>query len=137
MTLDRFVKDNSVVATLYKIPKNRVLQYEIILGVKMGPQLKRYILNYGLLMYKHIRLFGINYIQKFESDMITETLFLHKEFGNKTHNLIAVEDQGDGDYYLVDEKDRVFRFICGCNELEETGLTLNQYILERFTSISI
>lgn len=137
MTLANFVKENGVVTTLYKIPENRIPQYEKVLGVKMGPQLKRYILNYGLLMYKHIRLFGINYIQKYESDMVTETLFLHKDFGDKTRNLIAVEDQGDGDYYLVDEEDRVFRFICDCNELEETGLTLNQYILERFTSVSI
>lgn len=137
MTLDNFVEKYGVVSTLYSVPEDKIPKYENMLSVKMGPQLKRYILNYGLLMYKYIRLFGINYIQDDSSDMVTETLFLHKEFGNKTRNLIAIEDQGDGDYYLVDEEDRVFRFICDCNELEETGLTLNQYILKRFTSVSI
>ena len=136
MTIDEFIKNNKVTLTFNRITEADIPHYEELLGVKIGPQMRAYLLNYGLLMYKYVRFFNINTVQGDNSDMVDETVFIHKQFP-KTQGLIAFEDQGDGDYYLVDSEDRVYNFLDGNNEIVDTGLTLNEYILKRFESVQL
>lgn len=134
MELKDFIKNNNVDYSFNRISESFLLEIESIVGVKIGEQLKDYILHYGYLGYEHIELFGVNNAQKTDSDMIQRTLFLHKRFDN-TKGLIAIEDQGDGDYYLVNSEDAVYRFIAGSKELLVTNMKLNEYILNRFLSV--
>ena len=63
--------------------------------------------------------------------MIKQTEYLHKYFA-KTNGLIALENQVEGDYYLVNSNDQVFEFDSELYELTDTGIGLEDYILQRF-----
>lgn len=131
MTLIDFIKNNHVDYSFNRITIDMIPDYEIKVNVFFGEQLKKYIVEYGYLGYKHIELFGINNYQGINSDMVNKTLHLHDKF-DKTRDLIAIEDQGEGDYYLVDSNDIVFRFILANNELVPQKIDLFEYILKRF-----
>ncbi len=131
MTLVEFINNNDVDYTFNRIPEEKIDELESKIGVSFGEQLKKYVLEYGYLGYKHIELFGVNNSEVTNSDMIKKTLRLHTRF-EKTKDLIAVEDQGDGDYYLVDSDDRIYRFIAPNNELIPMNIDLFEYILKRF-----
>lgn len=133
MKIDEFIENHNVDYSYNRVNEIFLPEIEKKVGVRVGEQLKRYIMNYGYLGYKHIELFGVNSSQGFESDMIKQTLLLHKWF-DATKNLIALEDQGDGDYYLVDETDMVYRFIPN-NNISKTGSDLDDYILNRFLTV--
>lgn len=130
MNLKEFITSHNVDYSYNRANEAFLSKMESLVGVRIGKQLKDYIINYGYLGYKHIELFGVNNSQGIDSDMIKKTLLLHKRF-NVTKSLIAIEDQGDGDYYLVDETDMVYRFLPE-NNLSETGLSFDEYILSRF-----
>ena len=134
MELRDFIEKNSVDYSYNRVSESFLPEMESLVGVKLGDQLKEYILRYGYLGYKHVELFGVNNAQTVNSDMIKRTVFLHERFGI-TAGLIAVEDQGDGDYYMVDPEDKVYRFTAGSKVPVSTGLCLNEYILKRFLSV--
>lgn len=133
MTLNEFVENNAVDYSYNRISEDKIREMEIFLKVGFGDQLKKYILCYGYLGYKYIELYGINSFQGINSDMVKKTVWLHGYF-EKTKGLIAVEDQGDGDYYLVDSNDSVYRFVADNNELIPQDTDLFNYILNRFLS---
>jgi hypothetical protein len=64
----------------------------------------------------------------------TQTLYLHRYFP-KTTNFIAIVNQGEGDYFLVNEDDRVFEFDCCLKELSSTNSSLFEYISKRFEKV--
>lgn len=134
MTLVEFINNNDVDFSFNRISENNIFEIEKTIGVSLGSQLKQYILEYGYLGYKHIELFGVNNFQGINSDMLNKTLRLHK-ISEKTIGMIAVEDQGDGDYYLVDSNDMIYRFILDNNELLPQNIDLFSYILQRFMTI--
>lgn len=105
---------------------------EDITGVKVGKQLVEYMTTYGYLIYDSIELYGITARQEVkDSDLVKQTLYLHKYFPS-TKGYIALENQGDGDYYIVDSTDTVYEFISEQNKLVETGLKLFDYIIKHF-----
>ena len=130
MNLREFINSHNVDYSYNRVNETFLSKMEGLVGVKIGEQLKNYIINYGYLGYKHIELFGVNNSQGIASDMIKQTLLLHKRF-DVTKSLIVIEDQGDGDYYLVDETDMVYHFLPE-NNLSATGHSFNEYILRRF-----
>lgn len=134
MELKDFINNNDVDYSYNRVNESFLPEMERIVGVKIGEQLKDYILKYGYLGYEHIELFGVNNFQLADSDMIRRTLFLHEHF-DVTEGFIAIEDQGDGDYYLVDCNDMIYRFIAASKELTSTDLDVNKYILKRFLSV--
>lgn len=133
MTLIKFIKNNDVDYSFNRITLDMISEIENKVNVLFGEQLKNYIVEYGYLGYKYIELFGINNYQGINSDMVNKTLCLHKKF-EKTRDLIAIEDQGDGDYYLIDSNDMVYRFVLANNELVPQKIDLFEYILQRFMS---
>lgn len=131
MTLIDFIKENDVYYSYNRVEESFICEMEKKLGTTVGVQLKKYILDYGYLGYKYVELFGVNNHLGLNSNMIKKTKMLNERF-NKTKKLIAIENQGDGDYYLVDEKDFVYRFIEDTDEIIPQNINLFEYILKRF-----
>jgi len=105
-------------------------QYDL----KMGPQLRTYVLDYGYLGCKNVEFYGVNAIQKEKSDMFVQTEYLHKYF-DLTKNFIAFESEGEGDYVLIDENDEMWLFNSEEKKLAKTNKVLFEYIEETFDAL--
>lgn len=134
MTLEEFINNNDVDCTKNLINKADIESIVEKMNVSIGDQLKKYILRYGYLGYRHIEFYGMNSKQMNESDMITQTIYLHKYFP-KTNCFIAFENIGDGNYAVVSSEDYVFEYSTEENKVYDTGYKLEEYILKRFQSI--
>lgn len=110
--------------------KSDINQAENKIGIKFGKQLINYLLNYGYLAKDNIELYGINNKQKLNSDMVKETLYLHKQYP-KLKSYVAIENQGDGDYYLIDSRDNIYEFIIDDENIKNININLKEYIKNR------
>lgn len=135
MDIKQFVLDNDVDYSNALIDENLLKQAETTLGVKFGDELRAYLLQYGYLGHSFVEFYGMNSRQKLESDLVKQSLYLHKYFP-KTQSCIAIENQGEGDYYLVNNNDDVFRFVTEDNQLINSNKKLFDFIIERFKSVS-
>lgn len=133
MAYKKFVEENDVDFTKNLVNEKELLQLEKSVGVTFGPQLKEYILTYGYLGFMAVEFYGVNSKQKEKSDLITQTLYLHKYF-EKTQPYIAFENVGEGKYILLDENDTVYSYSSEQDIIQSLGLELNEYILKRFNS---
>lgn len=133
-TLESFVEKNSVEKSDSLIDEKMLKQIENYIGVKIGGILSQYLLKYGYLSYEYIELYGITKLQGTDSDMVKQTLYLHEYFP-LTKKCIALENQGEGDYYLVNSEDKVFEYDTELGELTDMKLNLEDYILQRFRSV--
>ncbi len=106
-------------------------KYEKIIGIKFGPMLKNYILNYGYIGLNNIEFYGINNNQKEQSDLIIQTIYLHNTF-NITKDYIAFENMGEGLYILIDDRDMLYKFISETSELLALNINLYEHISNRF-----
>ena len=109
-------------------------EVEKSLNIKLGTSLAEYILQYGYLIYGSVELYGITKRQGLDSDMVKQTNYLHKHF-DKTSNFIALENAGEGDYYLVDSADNVFEYDSELNELIDAKMKLEDYLISRFSEM--
>ena len=134
MILESFISANNVLHTTRLIDEEQLQKVEEFIGLSFGPQLKEYILKYGYLSYKHSELYGINSNQNLDSDLVKQTLYLHNYF-HITRGFIALENQGEGDYYIVDEDDNVYEYDTEIKELNKTNMKVFDYILQRFQSL--
>lgn len=130
-TLDAFIQSHDV--DYSKTPANDsiVKNAESKLGVKFGPQLYKYLTQYGYLGYEHVEFHGITKQQGLNSDMVKDTLKVHKLSSN-TRNMVVIENQGEGDYFLVDSKDKVYEFDVNMGKVVPTKYSLFRYIEYRF-----
>ncbi len=132
--LKDIIKDRDIDFSSNRINVNQLGEYENHMGVIFGEQVSNYITEYGYLGYEFIEFYGINAAQGLDSDMVTTTKWLHSAFP-QTKGLTAIEDQGDGDYYLADENDNIYRLLDSTGELTGTQLKFNDYVLERFKTV--
>lgn len=131
-TLSDFITKNDVESTHNRISVDDLAAIQKELGISFGSQLSKYVLEFGYLAFGSIELYGINSRQGSASDMIKQTRYLH-DYYPCTNPFVALENRGDGDYYVVDSRDNVFEFIPDQNnELKDTGMVLFDYILKRF-----
>lgn len=130
MKLSEIINGRDIDVSPAPIQPSDIGMAEALLGVKVGPQLKEYLTEYGYIGYGFVEMYGINSKMGPRSSMIKRTVTLH-EHSQKTKKLIAVEDQGDGDYYLVDSDDNVFRYLESRDELTDTQMKLFEYIAQR------
>jgi len=131
MDYKEFVKQNDVDCTKNLINEQELDELEKNVGLKFGSQLKDYILSYGYLGFLAVEFYGINSKQKEKSDLITQTLYLHKYF-DKTKQYIAFENIGEGRYILVDENDNMYSYSSEQDSIQSLGVDLGEYILGRF-----
>lgn len=101
MELNKMLENFQIDKSKNLISSNEIPLYEEMMGAKIGEQLRLYILECGFLAYKFIEFFSISSYRVEKSSMVVKTIYLHKQFP-QTLGLIAFEDVGDGDYYLVD-----------------------------------
>ncbi|TXJ46423.1 hypothetical protein EPJ70_01625 [Brachyspira aalborgi] len=134
MDIKEFVEKNNLEKCKNLIKVEQLNNIEKEIKIKFGNELKKYILEYGYLAYEYIELYGINSKQGIESDMVKQTLYLHKYFP-KTINYIAVENLGDGNYYIVDNKDNIYKYISEEDKIVDMQLKLFKYIMNRFNEI--
>lgn len=134
MDIQTFVIQNEVEYSDSLIETNDVPKIENAIGVSMGDELKMYILTYGYLAYKFSELYGVTARQLLDSDLVKQTLYLHSYYP-ETLGLIAIEKQGEGDYYLVDSEDNVFELDTELKSLIPTSKKVFEYIIQRFESI--
>lgn len=132
-TLDAFIQSHDV--DYSKTPANDsiVKNAESKLGVKFGPQLYKYLTQYGYLGYEHVEFHGITKQQGLNSDMIKDTLKVHK-LSQDTRNMVVIENQGEGDYFLVDSNDKVYEFDINMGKVVPTKYSLFRYIEDRFNN---
>lgn len=93
-----------------------------------------YLLKYGYLGFEYVEFFGMNPRQGLKSDLIEQTLYMHKYFP-ATSDLIAIENQGEGDYYLVDSEDVVYEYDVSLKRERKTGKKLFEHIVQRFENV--
>lgn len=130
MKLSEIINGRDIDVSPAPIRTSDIGMAEVLLGVTVGSQLKEYLTEYGYIGYGFIEMYGINSKMGPRSSMIKRTVALHERHP-KTKALIAIEDQGDGDYYLVDSNDRVFRYLESRDELTDAEMTLFEYIDQR------
>ena len=80
MDIKQFIAENDVDKGNALIDVKLLEQAEQTVGVRFGEELTEYLLKYGYLGYEYIELYGMNSRQGLESDMIKQTLYLHKYF---------------------------------------------------------
>lgn len=129
--LDAFVIQHNVDHSNSQIDASMLEQAEKATGTKFGKELTAYLLKYGYLGFEHVELYGMNSRQGLKSDLVSQTKYLHQHYPD-TSSLVAIENQGEGDYYLVDGEDNVYEYDTNMKQLRKTGLKLFKYILKRF-----
>lgn len=134
MDLKEFMSKNNVTSTTRLVSTDVLLEAEKKIGLTFGEQLKEYLLKYGYLRFKFAELYGINSNQNLDSDLIKQTLYLHKYFP-ETCKYIAIENQGEGDYYIVDSYDNVYEYDSNLKEVVNINQKLFEYIIKRFEEI--
>lgn len=132
--LAKYVAENGVEHSSSLVGNNSIPVLGKKLGVKIGPCLSEYITRYGYLIFSSVELYGVTGRQGLESDMVKQTEYLNKYF-SKTCGYIALENQGDGDYYLVNSRDQVFEYDSETDKLTDLHLGLEDYILKRFKDV--
>lgn len=125
-----FIDSHNVDNSSFCVQNSDIPFFEAEMSVHIGPQLRAYILNFGYLGYEFVEFFGINSKMMEKSTMVKETIYLHKYFC-KTNDLIAFENQGDGDYYLVDKNDNMYNYFSSRDELTPLNIKLFDYIMDR------
>ena len=134
MTLQTFIDEYDVEYSTNLIKKEDLIKVSDKMGVQIGKELADYILQYGYLAFEYSELYGINSRQFLESDMVKQTIYLHSYYP-ETREYIAIENQGEGDYYIVDKNDYIYEFDVEMSTLTPTLIKLYEYILNRFESI--
>ena len=134
MDIKHFISENNVDKCNALIDVEMLEQAEQLIGVRFGKELREYLLKYGYLGYDYIELYGINARQGMDSDMVKQTLYLHLYFPI-TRPYVALENQGDGDYYLINSNDEVYEYNSEQEKMMDVGMSLFEYILQRFQSI--
>jgi hypothetical protein len=134
MDIQTFVTQNKVECSNSLIEVSDIAKIEKVTGVSFGNELKNYILTYGYLAYKFSELYGVTARQLLDSDLVKQTLYLHSYYP-ETSRFVAIENQGEGDYYLVDAEDNVFEFDTELKSLTPTSKKVFEYIIQRFESI--
>ena len=103
---------------------------EKAMGVTIGAQLKRYLVDYGYLGYGSVEFYCIIQRLGLASDMVRQTKYLHECFP-KTNGYIAFGTHGDGIYILVDSSDVVYIYDTIKDQLSLEDPSISHYILNR------
>ena len=107
--------------------KQQVGMAETILHTRFGPQLRRYLTEYGYVACGPIEFYGMTGQMGVHSDLVVQTSRLRQDDLALRHGFVALENLGDGAYALVDGSDAVYRYLIGTKP-NNTGKDLEQYI---------
>lgn len=106
-------------------------EMEKFLCVKIGRELREYILEFGHIEYEYIEFLGVNSLEKMNSDMVKLTVRLHENH-EKTKSFVALESIGDSIYTLINADDSVYCYDAVLDDFPIfTGKKLSAYIEEK------
>ena len=134
-TLRDIVENYDVDCTQNLIDSIKLLDFQTLLNVNFGEILKEYLLNYGYIGFQSIEFYGINSKQLEKSDMITQTIYLHKYFP-KTKGFIVFNNMDGHNYVLVDSEDKIYYYNTQNNQITYTNSNLCDFIVNQFESIN-
>ena len=134
MKLKDFIQSHDIDQSKNLIDESLLKAAEQMTGISFGSELREYLLQYGYLGYGFAELYGMNARQGLNSDMVKETLYLH-EYYPETKEFVAIENQGEGDYYLVNGKNEVYEYDVNLGKLVQMKYTLFEYIAHRFEQV--
>ena len=134
MKLKDFIQSHDIDQSKNLIDESLLKAAEQMTGISFGSELSEYLLQYGYLGYGFAELYGMNARQGLNSDMVKETLYLH-EYYPETKEFVAIENQGEGDYYLVNGRDEVYEYDANLGKLVQMKYTLFEYIVHRFEQV--
>ena len=134
MKLKDFIQSHDIDQSKNLIDESLLKAAEQMTGISFGSELREYLLQYGYLGYGFAELYGMNARQGLNSDMVKETLYLH-EYYPETKEFVAIENQGEGDYYLVNGRDEVYEYDANLGKLVQMKYTLFEYIVHRFEQV--
>lgn len=130
-----FIEKHKVDYSSNRITEDFIPELEKKLGVKVGTQMKDYLLNYGYLGYEYLEFLGINSVQGFESDMVKKTERLYSAH-ESLRDFLVIEAEEHDSWYIVDSNDRVFRLDLEQRELWPENKDLFAFIWKRFCEIA-
>lgn len=112
-------------------PSHQLLRdMERLLDVRLGQQLRTYLLTYGCICIGGTEFYGATMRAALRSEIVLHTEFLHSQFA-KTNNLVAIEPIRNGQYPLVSSDDSVSFYDPERDVLTASGVDLDTYILGR------
>lgn len=130
MDLIDYLPTRDIEFAKHRIKEGSLNTYEKLINCTFGDQVKRYLLDLGFVNYRTVEIYGITADLGGDSDMIKTTKRLQKSFP-VLNGLIAVENQGDGDYYLVDQNDQMHRFLIATKEVIDLHMSFEDYVISR------
>ncbi len=132
MLLDKIAELNDIEFSDKPCSSALIKKISKVVNCSVGEQLVEYLSRFGFCSFEYVELYGANERQKLNSDMVLKTLELH-EYHPNTQAYLLLEDQGDGDYLLIDGKDKIYSYIPTLNkEIIDMRQDLRTYILERY-----
>lgn len=134
MKLSEIVKGKKIDCSPTPIRESDIIAVEIYLDAKIGNQLKEYLTNYGYIGCGFVEMYGIDRRMLMRSDMVKNTMLMHEQHPN-TKGLIIIENQGDGDYYLVNSSDNMYRYLEERDHLTNLHINLYEYISKRLSIV--
>ena len=113
--------------------KQTIESAEEAVGFRFGAMLKSYLMSFGYLGHGAVELYGINEVQKCQSDMVKTTLNI-REYHKGCEGYVVVDNLGDGQYILCDQKDMVYELPEDDNT-PPVSMNMNfmQYVVKRFS----
>ena len=122
-TLKKLVTSNIIgVEFTTRVPScETVNAVEAALNCRLGKQMKEYLLSFGSLWKDSIELYGVNEIQKLDSDLVKTTLNV-AEYYDKMHGMVVIDNLGDGQYVFCDQNDMIFKMPV---EVSDPPISLN------------
>lgn len=129
--LEEFIKNNDCDFTNNLITEEMLKDFEKEIGIEFGPELKTYITKYGYLGFESVEFYGINSNQKNNSDLITQTKYLH-ENNEISKQYIAIRKESDSIYILIDPNDNIYKLNILDSLIKNLDIKLFDYILETF-----
>ncbi len=134
MKLKDFISAHHVSYYADTIDSALLKEAERAVGVQFGIELIEYLFKYGYLAYEYMALYGMNTRQGLDSELVKQTLYMHKYYP-ETSKMIAIENQGDGDYFVVNSEDDVFEYDTDIKELRPIGKKLSEYLIIRLENV--
>jgi hypothetical protein len=108
-------------------------KYEQELSVKFGKEYKAFLKEFGTLSVEYLEFYGIIGENSSVPSAIHATKFARKNIENFPVNLVVFLDVGDGSFYCVDNKDKVY--LCNYNNCKFVDETFKDFLFKQVNSL--